>query len=277
MAKSRKHELETGTKKSEKAKVLPSKKPRNETTDPAPAADLSSQKGVHMVEKRARPWVDEQPRAYHPALKAQWKDELFIIDHEIAETKDGLKITFDVVGSTGNVYKVVIGKVPTCECPSYRYRGPCKHIGFVLHEAMGAPAELVYQKAFLQSELTKMLSESPLKRIVDETAVSLPGCNALLHEHNEYGPPYLTRAEIRAECRPGKYGIVNVAAQFGILACNARRQPVSVDPSKATLYSVDLIHVKRKMPKLQGIEIKPDEHKTDGKLPSDTEAEGRPM
>ncbi|KAJ5446604.1 hypothetical protein N7445_001425 [Penicillium cf. griseofulvum] len=54
-----------------------------------------------------------------------------ITAHTIGGTKDVPEISFDVVGSTGSVYKTVIGKVPRCNCPDVRFqKAQYKHICF---------------------------------------------------------------------------------------------------------------------------------------------------
>lgn len=89
---------------------------------------------------------------------------------------------FDIVGTTGNIYKTTIGKVPFCNCPDGRKGNQCKHIcygtsapithpqslsippiapifmtipnkmaGEVLVNVLKAPAHLQYQLALLSS------------------------------------------------------------------------------------------------------------------------------
>lgn len=56
---------------------------------------------------------------------------MFIVGQQVRETDDDVpEFYFDVVGSTGNIYKVKIGKLPSCDCPDalFRCRGECKHI-----------------------------------------------------------------------------------------------------------------------------------------------------
>jgi hypothetical protein len=56
---------------------------------------------------------------------------MYMIRHKVGGTQDIPQISFEVVGSTGNIYKTVIGKVPTCDCPDVRFRKTqCKHICF---------------------------------------------------------------------------------------------------------------------------------------------------
>lgn len=45
--------------------------------------------------------------------------------------------TYLVMGSSGNVYTVIITNIPTCTCPDYKKRHQlCKHIYFILHRIM---------------------------------------------------------------------------------------------------------------------------------------------
>lgn len=55
---------------------------------------------------------------------------MFIVGQQVRETDEVPEFYFDVVGSTGNIYKVKIGKLPSCDCPDalFRARGECKHI-----------------------------------------------------------------------------------------------------------------------------------------------------
>lgn len=55
---------------------------------------------------------------------------MFIVGQQVCETDDLLEFYFHVVGSTGNIYTVKIGKLPSCNCPDakFRGRGECKHI-----------------------------------------------------------------------------------------------------------------------------------------------------
>jgi hypothetical protein len=56
---------------------------------------------------------------------------MYMIRHKVGGTQDIPQISFEVVGSTGNIYKTVIGKLPTCDCPDVRFRKTqCKHICF---------------------------------------------------------------------------------------------------------------------------------------------------
>ncbi|EAL90133.1 RING finger domain protein (Znf1), putative [Aspergillus fumigatus A1163] len=74
-----------------------------------------------------------------------------VVEHCVTEVDDAPEVVFTMAGTTGNLYKVVIGKVPSCDCPDG-----------VLINALKAPAHLQYQLAFLSSELREMYQSSPL-------------------------------------------------------------------------------------------------------------------
>jgi hypothetical protein len=105
---------------------------------------------------------------------------MFVIDHTVGGTEECPEISFHIVGSTGNIYKVVIRKEPTCDCPDGAKGNQCKHICYgesltnlrahfymairlllsimfllivhqVLLHALNAAAHLRYQLAFLSS------------------------------------------------------------------------------------------------------------------------------
>ncbi|CAG8891163.1 unnamed protein product [Penicillium egyptiacum] len=100
---------------------------------------------------------------------------MYMIRHQIGGTKHIPQISFEVVGSTGNIYETVIGKVPTCNCPDVIFRKTqCKHICFVL-SAMNVPRQLMYQRSFLPSELREMLAVLSLKRTLDTTTLTSAG------------------------------------------------------------------------------------------------------
>ena len=66
-----------------------------------------------------------------------------------------------VLGSTGNVYKVTISKVPSCDCPDSLKGNLCKHYLFVMLKVVGLPSSspLVYQAAYLTEELEEIMGQ----------------------------------------------------------------------------------------------------------------------
>ena len=73
-----------------------------------------------------------------------------------------MECEFVVMGSTGNIYNVKIGKIASCTCPDHaKGHGLCKHILFVLLKVMAIDPQspLIYQAAWLSSELQEMFSQ----------------------------------------------------------------------------------------------------------------------
>lgn len=51
--------------------------------------------------------------------------------------------SFEIIGSTGNIYTVKINRFPSCSCPDYRQRqSTCKHIYFTLSKVLQQPEEI---------------------------------------------------------------------------------------------------------------------------------------
>ncbi|KAJ5483860.1 hypothetical protein N7539_006060 [Penicillium diatomitis] len=151
----------------------------------------------HGTEARPRPWRNTPPEAYLDKIDRIDRSRMFIVGQQVHETKNRLEFHFQVVGSTGNIYTVKIGKLPSCDCPDakFRGRGECKHIVYgtsrqssslykyshpitvpklspqhpniltllislVLLKALNARPELRYQLSFVPSELREMYEGS---------------------------------------------------------------------------------------------------------------------
>ena len=67
----------------------------------------------------------------------------------------------DIVGSTGNVYRVHIGQLPSCTCPDSLKGSECKHKVYALHTVLKAPEHLQYQLAYLSSEVREIIRGAP--------------------------------------------------------------------------------------------------------------------
>jgi hypothetical protein len=66
-----------------------------------------------------------------------------------------------IAGTTGNVYTITIGPVPTCDCPQGKMGVQCKHIVFSLVRVLRAPESLQYQLSFLKAELRTIFAQAP--------------------------------------------------------------------------------------------------------------------
>ena len=74
--------------------------------------------------------------------------------------QDNPSNAFKCLGSTGNVYTVTIGMVPSCDCPDHlRSQDHCKHLIFILMRVLKVASTdpVLWQKALLQRELGDLL------------------------------------------------------------------------------------------------------------------------
>ncbi|GES62666.1 RING finger domain protein [Aspergillus terreus] len=129
-------------------------------------------------ERRERRFRARPPRSYLERLQRARTQRMYVVGHTVTDAEGVPKMEFNIVGTTGNIYKTTIGKVPFCNCPDGRKGNQCKHIcyapifmtipnkmtGEVLVNVLKAPAHLQYQLAFLSSELRDILEHSSLSR-----------------------------------------------------------------------------------------------------------------
>mmetsp|Transcript_35992 Transcript_35992/g.86640 ORF Transcript_35992/g.86640 Transcript_35992/m.86640 type:complete len:200 (+) Transcript_35992:204-803(+) len=113
------------------------------------------------TEKREFRWRSKCPQKVQERLERATTQDFVVLKRKEHTTSSSTKpkCSFIVAGETGNQYKVVIGKIPTCTCPDYKKRSDhCKHTLFVLNKIVGLDDddELMYQKAYLVDELTSI-------------------------------------------------------------------------------------------------------------------------
>lgn len=53
---------------------------------------------------------------------------MFVLGWSVNWVDEYPVMEFDVAGTTGNLYKVTVGKVPFCSCPDSLKGNQCKHI-----------------------------------------------------------------------------------------------------------------------------------------------------
>ncbi|KAJ5812336.1 RING finger domain protein [Penicillium riverlandense] len=112
-------------------------------------------------ERRLRRFRPYPPASCMDRLHRSRTQRMYVVGHTVGGTDEVPEISFDMVGTTGNLYKTVIGKVPSCDCPDATKGNQCKHIFYVLVNALKAPEHLQYQLAFLSDELREMYRGSP--------------------------------------------------------------------------------------------------------------------
>ena len=127
-------------------------------------------------EKRAKLYRTRCPIALQERLERAATQRLYLIQQSeippICNNQEEKRVSevvnFTVLGSTGNVYTVVLGLVPSCTCPDYsRRQDMCKHIMFVLLKVIGLEVSnpLAYQKAYVSSELNELYTILRTRRV----------------------------------------------------------------------------------------------------------------
>lgn len=75
---------------------------------------------------------------------------------------DDLTKTYDVMGTSGNIYTVTVSNKPTCTCPDFMSRGKrCKHIYFVLIRIMKVDSSDEDQGEYSNDEIKNMFGKIP--------------------------------------------------------------------------------------------------------------------
>lgn len=92
-------------------------------------------KGEEPEEKRLRRARAKPPVTYLERLSRVKTQRMFLIDRERSMSQDGThKVEeFSIAGTTGNIYKVVVSKVPTCTCPDGAKGNQCMYILYFFH------------------------------------------------------------------------------------------------------------------------------------------------
>ncbi|EGN95907.1 hypothetical protein SERLA73DRAFT_187179 [Serpula lacrymans var. lacrymans S7.3] len=121
-------------------------------------------------EKRGATFKKKCPQNIMDRVNRVMSQRFFLLDRK----REGgqLREEFSVLGSTGNVYTVIIDKAPSCNCPDAAKGNHCKHILFIFLKVLQVPQDTGhwYQKALLTAELEAIFSHAP------------PAPNSLAHE-----------------------------------------------------------------------------------------------
>ncbi|KAI5851000.1 hypothetical protein BZA05DRAFT_338136 [Tricharina praecox] len=122
------------------------------------------------AEKRPKRFRAQPPRSVAERLGRAKHQRMYILSRsgqQLSATTgewEGPSEMFTMAGSTGNVYTIHIGAVPSCDCPDGQKSGTCKHILYVMHRVLKAPDELVYQAGLLPGELAEIFAHAPRQR-----------------------------------------------------------------------------------------------------------------
>lgn len=154
--------------KQKKAKPTPasSRKRKNvelsqdDQDDPEEASSSKRQKKT-QEEKRLKTFRSKAPQTFLQKLERAQTQRMIVIGRTRHGQGEGLHEEIDIVGTTGNIYTVTIGRLPECTCPDHAKGNECKHKVYALHTVLRAPSELQYQRAFLTAEVEEILANAP--------------------------------------------------------------------------------------------------------------------
>jgi hypothetical protein len=113
-----------------------------------------------VEEKRARQFRKKAPQSYLAVKERALTQRLTVLSRERG-SDDALEEKIIIAGSTGNVYTISIGLVPSCDCPHAKKGNQCKHIVCVMLRVLKAREEIAYQLALMSSELREVIKNAP--------------------------------------------------------------------------------------------------------------------
>ncbi|KAI0394547.1 hypothetical protein F5Y17DRAFT_251150 [Xylariaceae sp. FL0594] len=114
-----------------------------------------------QVEKRLRRFRSSAPAAFSVIYQRATEQRFYVIERTRCGTVECPEEYINITGSTGNVYKVHIAELPSCDCPHARKGNQCKHVVYVLSRVLRARFDLVYQLALVPSELREIFENAP--------------------------------------------------------------------------------------------------------------------
>ena len=116
-------------------------------------------------EKRLRNFRNTCSRQTQARIDRAKTQRLYLVQR--GEVTEELECDFIVLGSTGNVYTVHIGRLPTCTCPDHQRGHLCKHILFIFLKVIGleADSKIIYQAALVESELRNVFACMEERRV----------------------------------------------------------------------------------------------------------------
>ncbi|KAI8631596.1 hypothetical protein F5Y19DRAFT_493474 [Xylariaceae sp. FL1651] len=143
--------------------------PIPETKKPRKSTKNKRNKDATSNEKRLRRFRAKAPESFTTVYERATSQRFYVLTRLRCGTVDCPEEDVEMTGSTGNIYKVHIAQVPSCDCPHARKGNQCKHIIYVMSRVLRARFDLVYQLALLSTELREIFQSAPPAEIDDNT------------------------------------------------------------------------------------------------------------
>ncbi|TQS33584.1 hypothetical protein Golomagni_06066 [Golovinomyces magnicellulatus] len=143
-----------------------SKRQRSVSVSGTPTKSSPSRKKAKATdappeEKRLRRFRSQPPQAFDTIYQRAVSQRFFVLNRKRTGTEDCPGEDVELAGSTGNVYHVLVGQVPSCNCPHALKGNQCKHVLYVMAKVLRAPFDLIYQTGLLSSELRNIFAKAP--------------------------------------------------------------------------------------------------------------------
>lgn len=142
-------------------------KPNSRPKKPLPTKQTQKQaKGepeiiIARTETRLRRYRSSAPQSYLQIKDRALTQRLTVMGRERYGSDDIPEEKVSIAGSTGNLYTVIIGLVPECDCPHAKKGNQCKHIIYVMLRVLKAREDIAYQLALTSSELRTVFHHAP--------------------------------------------------------------------------------------------------------------------
>ena len=151
----------TKSSKPDKSVAASKKRKAEAVEDEKPAKKSSAKKQKNGEEKRLKTFRAKAPQSFLLKLQRAQTQRMIVIGRKRSGKGMDLHEDIDIVGTTGNIYTVTIGRDPSCTCPDFRKGNECKHKVYALSTILRADYDLQYQRALLSHEVEEILSSSP--------------------------------------------------------------------------------------------------------------------
>lgn len=84
-----------------------------------------------FTETRLRQHLAKPPQSFYTIYERARRQRFYVLQRTPGGSQDFPQETFEMTGSTGNIYTVRIKQVPTCDCSRAIQGNQCKHVVYV--------------------------------------------------------------------------------------------------------------------------------------------------
>lgn len=112
-------------------------------------------------EKRLRRHRARAPGSYLQVKNRTLTQRLTVLSRDRCGTDELPEEKVVIAGSTGNVYTVSVGLMPSCDCPHAQKGNQCKHIVYIMLRVLKAREDVAYQLALTGTELRELIKNAP--------------------------------------------------------------------------------------------------------------------